>query len=381
MTRYLVKLRASTAVHAEHLQQIEAPGVRVMLTNWIATDAVGQAHRGLFFDVVTEAADLNDAYRWAINRANLALTIFSFAMASGSSEVELLAAYWAGDEDWCEVAQWDRLPLGPFARRLADPSRVTAVFAKLDALPEGSGERIVRAMSWYQRSVEDANPLDQLSSAWLGLEAINPLLKARAGLPDEEPGRECPKCHEVVMMAATSAGIRDVLTRHQDGLWKLANGKRVAIMHGTKPFSEIHPDLPTIAANVRAALRRGVLALLSLDDADRAPFDHEPIPTPQSHRSNLRYALRGRTLNSRVVGQSYPRLTVRRIEGTRFRGVDGRTNEQASTEWEPTDFTGEWIFRSIGMQTFRDPEDAAATTTINRMTHAPREPERRGEVE
>ncbi len=172
----------------------------------------------------------------------------------------------------------------------------------------------------------------------------NPLLKARAGLPDEEPGRACPKCGEVVMMAATSAGIRDVLTRHSDGLWRLANSKRVAIMHGTRPFSEIHPGLPTIASNVRAALRRGVLDLLSIDDADRAPFHHEPIPTPMPHRATLRYALRGRTLDSIVVGQAYPRLALRRIEGERFRGVDGRTNERARSDWEPTDFIGEWIY-------------------------------------
>lgn len=367
--RYLVKARVQTAVHVERLQVVEAPDAKVTVSNWIEADAAGQAHRGLMFDVVLEAADLDEALRISLARANFVLTLFSFAMAAGSTRIELLIAYWRGEDDWCEVAQFERLPLGPFVRRILDPARLLALVPQLDSLPEGAGERVLRAMAWYQRSAEEENPLDQFAAVWIGLETLNPLLKKRAGLAEEEPVRSCLKCGAAVEMAPTSAGIRDVLTRHRDeSLWRRANRRRVAILHGTEPFSELHADLAALADATRAALRRGVLDLLSLEGDDRVTFDHQPISVPLAHQATVRYAFRPLTLDSIRVGQGYPRLKLRRVEGARFRGSDGRTNEKAATEWEPNDFSGEWRFHSVALATFGDPEDEAASTTIERVT-------------
>jgi hypothetical protein len=181
-------------------------GQVITVTNWMQKDAIGEAQRGLFVDVFFAAATAEEALARARPAAQRIIDVVTFSSGAAAGSLVPVIAYVQLSETSCEVIQYHDLPIAPIARRGLTKERVQTLVSKMNEIADEDRMRLTLGINWYGKAVRSTNLFDAFTSAWTGLETINPLLKNRYGLPRDKVTRKCPNCDADVVVSPTSSG-------------------------------------------------------------------------------------------------------------------------------------------------------------------------------
>jgi hypothetical protein len=306
----------------------------------------------------------------ATRAADGVLSSLVFVSGAGAGPLEPLAIFADGDGG-CNLRQFVELPLGPtVARMVGGPQTERALFA-IDGLASKRRERIFTAMSWFRKAAFERQPIDAFTAAWLGLETLNALLAEHYGVSNERVERRCPKCDEPVIVAPTSAGIRDLLTTlGGPALWDDARRRRVALLHATRPLAEVHADLPALARQLTHALRHAVL-LLSGFSPEAGEAQPTTMSVPRRHRARVDVFLPDYSVAQLPRGPHYPSMRLHRMQRATRTEVNGRTVEQIDSQWALVNFSGEKYKFAWKLEPDVDPDDSAVTAEMRFLGQEP----------
>lgn len=139
--------------------------------------------------------------------------------------------------------------------------------------------RLFRALHWYRKGLDEEDPIDQFTSFWVGLEALNkPLMDLLGEDVEKRPCGACGVEYEV----PTNKGIRVLFRDHSpDGLedFKLCRNLRVDIQHSTSDLAAVFQQAPLAAETSRRMLRVAIYLLLGLPAS-------EGVQTPSTIYNN-----------------------------------------------------------------------------------------------
>lgn len=254
-----------------------------------------------------EAASPDEAILLAGARANRWLAALAFAARVPVGDARALFAYDATPNK--EERQ--------FVQYFYDSSWPRPVVAAVEASMvqevingwgrhEGKGHwALSRAFFWYRRGLREPNPADRFTYLWFGLEALEPMLRARLNVRSETS--RCPSCHRLLEDPST-AGIKAHLAAHGDGgeLYGRARKLRVSLLHAVPYDFEIQEESRHLAQPLEEALRSAIEAATDcfLPRTGRFP----PLP-------DFLCAVRGRILGLMdvAVGKRHPHFRLRRV--------------------------------------------------------------------
>ena len=337
----IVKFRAPTALAVPAPQVFPSDiGPIVTVTNWTEHDEAGERHRGLLVEVALDAVDPDDAVRRGLGPASLTLSLLSFASSAASGSLRPFISYAERTDDGCDVAQFAEWPLEPSSRRMLKKERMQVLVARLNGLEEQERGRIYRGLDWYRKALGETNVFDRFSAAWIGLEALNPLLSKRRGLPTTRQ-IACKNCGALSEVPDVT-GIIDLVTRHlgDDEATHLRRFRQ-QFMHSTRPLHELVEDARRATKTAVEALRFGILELFRATPDESELLRATPMRLPE--RNQVRYSYRMHPLRIATVppGQACPRVGPRSVRAERVPAEGGRTKEHVVHELELVDFNGE----------------------------------------
>lgn len=128
-------------------------------------------------------------------------------------------------------------------------------------------ECVARAIRWYRMGAGTADIFDRFNCFWIGLEALNPILKKELGVKDDLT--TCPKCGYKWVPTPTVAGIREFVQRHIQGgreLYRSLRRLRVDIMHAKERLHKLGKDVQELTPRMAEILFRAICFLLKIED-------------------------------------------------------------------------------------------------------------------
>jgi hypothetical protein len=337
----VVRFRTPTALAVPGPQIFPSDiGPIVAVTNWTERDEAGQRHRGLVVEVALDATDPDDAVRRGLGPASLTVSLLSFASSAAAGSLRPFIAYVERTDDGCDVEQFAEWPLEPSSRRMLKKERMQVLVARLNRLEEQDRGRIYRGLDWYRKALGETNVFDRFSAAWIGLEALNPLLSKRRELPTTRQ-IACKNCGALSEVPDVT-GIIDLVTRHlgEDEATHLRRFRQ-QFMHSTRPIHELVEEARRATKTAVEALRLGILELFGATRDETELLRATPMRLPE--RNQVRYSYRMRPLRIATVppGEACPRVGPRSVRAERLPAEGGRTKEHVVHELELVDFKGE----------------------------------------
>ena len=125
-------------------------------------------------------------------------------------------------------------------------------------------ERVSRAVHWYRKSLQEADPLDRFIYIWTGLETLNRLMKEIH--PGEVEIAKCKQCGFTRTFEGTAAlkkffdtGLSNV------DLYSKARGLRHELLHGYKNLDEIIEEVLKILGPLSIALRNAICVVNGIE--------------------------------------------------------------------------------------------------------------------
>jgi len=108
---------------------------------------------------------------------------------------------------------------------------------------------------------------DQFNCFWIGLEALNPVLRKKLSIKDDPA--TCPKCGHKWAATPTVSGIRTFIQRkleEESRLYRHIHDIRNGIMHSTKDLRELQDLVSRCTPKTAEALFRAVCFLLEFEE-------------------------------------------------------------------------------------------------------------------
>jgi hypothetical protein len=211
-------------------------GVSVGIGDLLVTQESLNLHKGLRLFVEVQAPSEDEAQAAAKAHSELVLNSIAFTTRVSSPAAKLQGSIELGDQSpypftsTAYPADNDNESVSTL--RQIDEETFKAVFNAYTASPQDRG-RILRALSWLRKGLNENDQTDEFVSYWIGIEILSCLLRDRLKMKARNPSQW--------------AGIEDVFTRKlslsnfQD--MKLA---RDELLHGLKELSA------TFIADVRS---------------------------------------------------------------------------------------------------------------------------------
>ena len=259
---------------------------------------------------VLEAVSLDRAVLLASARANRWLAALAFAARVPVGDARALFAYDATpNRDEREFVQyfydtpWPRSVVA--AVESSTVQKVINAWGRYEGKPHWA---VSRAFFWYRRGLREPNPADRFTYLWLGLEALEPMLRARLKVRSETS--RCPSCNRLLEDPST-AGIKAHLAAGSRGdkFYARARKLRVNIVHSVHnaPYDfEVQEESRYLAPPLEQALRSAIEATIecSLAPASSLP----PL-------RDFLCAVRGRILGLMDVAnrKRHPHFRLRRV--------------------------------------------------------------------
>lgn len=358
--QFLVKATARTALRVPNLQRFTIGSAVVDVTNWQSVDPAGPYHRGLFFDVRVEAEEHDAALTAARPVLEQIEGALAFATASGMSHSAPVIAY-AEEGEGTRALQHDQLPVVAATRRHLDRDRFRMFWDALQACDPDRRDRVDRAMAWYRKGMFEEFVLDQFQSWWNGLEALNPRLQQKHGLPTQGPPRPCPHCKRPVPGGPIASGIQFAVERVSDpDTWTQIHSARNDIAHARRPLGGSIARIQPVLDVVGRALRDAVLDLLDIPADARAGFASTPLSIPREYEARLDYRLPEVSYADLRSGQAFPHLQGTALDASREE-IAGRMQRVSPTYGS----TGTQVDEiSVTVIARSDPDDPAATMAL-----------------
>lgn len=256
---------------------------------------------------VLEAASPDEAIPLAAARANRWLAALAFAARVPVGDARALFAYDATpNKEERQFVQY--FYDSPWPRPLVAAVEASVVQEIVNGWGrhEGKGHwALSRAFFWYRRGLREPNPADRFTYLWFGLEALEPMLRARLNVRSDTS--RCPSCNRLLEDPST-AGIKAHLTAHGDSgeLYGRARKLRVNLLHAVPYDFEIQEESRHLAQPLEEALRSAIEAAIECSLAPASSLS--PLPEFQC-------AVRGRILGLMdvAVRKRHPHFKLRRV--------------------------------------------------------------------
>jgi hypothetical protein len=320
------------------------------------------------------------AYMWTSNKrqtrqtsasisgfasADHVMTLIAFAASAGVSPIELVATIDAGPGRKDRfIRQSIELPSEVLSTRLLEKETFDALWNAFDRTSNEQQQRLARMFHWFRKGALDEYAIDKFIDGWTALEVLNPLIKKKHGLPDQEVKRMCDKCGEPVVTAPTSAGIRSMIAAAKDGsAWKNANRRRQKLIHGHAPIADAVSGIDSDISVLFDAARGGALDLIDIE-SKWPDFRRSLMNVPKLARAMLEWKLLDADRSEIGYGADYPQLELVSSHGEIGVGDEGRTREHLRLEYRPANFDRRWEPLALEVQADRDPDDPDASVTI-----------------
>jgi len=212
---------------------------------------------------VLDAPSLDKAVSFATARANRWLAALAFAARVPVGDGTALFAYDATpNRDEREFVQYFYDNSWP--RPIVAAVEGSAIQKVINAWGRHEGKAhwaVSRAFFWYRRAIREPSPADRFTYLWLGLEALEPTLRARLKVRSETS--RCSSCKRLLEDPST-AGIKAHLAAgtKSDELYARARKLRVNIVH-TVPYDfELHEEARRLTPALEQALRAAIEAAI-----------------------------------------------------------------------------------------------------------------------
>jgi len=254
-----------------------------------------------------EAASPHEAILLAGARANRWLAALAFAARVPVGDARALFAYDAtpnkGERQFVQYfydTSWPR-PLVA-AVEASVVQEVVNGWGRHEGKPHWA---VSRAFFWYRRGLREPDPADRFTYLWFGLEALEPMLRARLNVPSEKS--RCPSCNRLLEDPST-AGIKAHLAARgeDDELYARARKLRVNLLHAVPYDFEVQEESRHLARPLEEALRSAIETTIDCSLPRTGSFP--PLP-------DFLCAVRGRILGLMdvAVGKRHPHFRLRRV--------------------------------------------------------------------
>jgi hypothetical protein len=264
-----------------------------------------------------------------------------------------------------ELIQRLELPRKIQVRRKYRHPDFSLVYEHLNRASPDVQQLILVGFHWYRKALMEQFPADQFANLWTALEALNPVLKGKHDLPQEQTVRSCPECHSPVISSPTLAGVEYALTRligENKNLWRKANGVRQSLFHRGM-LGAVTECLPALRKAVFAAL----LDCLDIPANERPKLFRQPVGVTTEAFVVAKTKILGFPDNR--LGAPLPQFRLAVDDASTFHGDDGTRNEKFSLTislvgaegYEHSSITLDWRYAC-------DSEDEKASIQV---THRP----------
>jgi len=167
------------------------------------------------------------------------------------------------------------------SRRTLDVQLLIQLIDRTIKLKSGDSERVARALQWYRMGTMTSNVFDKFNCFWIGLEALNPLLKEIFSVGDDPV--KCPHCGHQWVSTPTVSGIRTFIkTKIPEGkkLYRCLRSLRVDLMHSKRKLKELRKKTLNLTQKISEILFKAVCFLLEVKGWNRIPHKRilEKIP-------------------------------------------------------------------------------------------------------
>jgi hypothetical protein len=366
MGRYLIKGKCITPLRLTDTCNLDFGGVQVQARDLAISDEAGPIHRGLFLDVMLDASDLRDAMRLGTVWGDQVMDLLAFTHGVAAGPVETIIAFeYEASQNDSGVLQYAPVPFGLLPTRRFKEESFRLLWDSLQRSPIDQKERVLRAIAWARKAMLGRYLLDQFIDCWTGLEVMNPEVIRKHGLPLSLE-QSCPKCGNVTKVP-WSGGIRFALERTGGkDLWSDLRERRVGLLHGFRPISEVVRGLETPFGHELSALRESILDILNIPE-DRWPnFRRSAMKMPGPPRVRIEYTLLNAAHDAIPMGEIYPHLTLDILTTKRMED-SGKRTEITSVNLNLVNYTGQFRPISLEMEADRDPDDTGAKLEISDM--------------
>jgi hypothetical protein len=203
--QFLTKGTVRTPIKVPERLSFELGGVgaRVTVTNWEVATAASLIHQGLYVDIEQEADAPDESLNSGVASADHVMTLIAFAASAGVGPIELVATIDAGPGRKDRfIRQSIELPSEVLSTRLLSKETFDALWHAFHQTSNEQQQRLARMLHWFRKGALDEYSIDKFIDAWTALEVLNPLIKKKHDLPDEEVMRTCDRCGEPVVTGA-----------------------------------------------------------------------------------------------------------------------------------------------------------------------------------
>lgn len=362
---YIVRFKSAAAVHLEKSYRFILQEAEVLLEDDSKLNEHGAKSRyGLLVTVFLSADSSDSALSTAYAYAESMLSLVSFSV---STITKRCAPFQIIDVDPAKsdrnMVQFQTWPGNlPLARRFREPE-MQMLLDRLGTYPETSRGRLLQAVAWYRKSLEEPEPLDCFINVWTGLEAINEPIKKKFDLPREQPTKSCPKCGENVVMTATHAGIAHIITEllgEPEEVWKQARNTRKELVHSFGSLRQVLVTASRLLPPLRKALMRGILELINMPITEQTRFMREPLTVRNENAMTATVTIHDLPAERIISGACFPSIVIANSKSELKKREDGKIVESVSIELKLDGFEGRWTPRNMLAPAVFDPEDSAA---------------------
>ena len=313
MNKYGVQYRSRTQVALEKRDKQQV----FPLAGWVfdfpvdevrifLLDAVKKAnginlHTGLNIISELRANSLEEAQETSKNFAETTLNLISFSTLTSCSPARLVSILNILDSDaeTCPFMQYvypfDEQEIIGSLNVINEPT-FREVF---DAYTKSSNQRrILRALSWLRKGIDEENPVDEFVSYWIGLEVIKHILRRNLKLKVKNVGEW--------------DGVKDVFTNklHCQDFDTIREAGRNGLLHGFRELdTKFIKEIESYVEPVRKTLIFSLGHILGLQDSTILTITNKnPRRIRQKPWSVIKGALRNIPTDFDKLVQNYPRI-------------------------------------------------------------------------
>lgn len=329
--KYRVRLGSRGTLRLGKTRTIRGPDHTVRFSDGLAdSGSKEEAHQGIRYTVEVEATDILGAITVAKGLASHTADMLSMA---GTVAIEDPVPLFAID---CEPSQNDRefaqvihdAPQLRQFRRAINEADFSVLFDGLQRIRQTNPRRayrLDRALRYLRQGTLETDALDKFEDLWVGLEAINPLLRENYQTSTTFK-RKCASCGNVLNCASckaeahapdNSSGI-DYIVTEVLGLSgddaRLLRRKRIQIVHSTATFLQVSENLGRATEIARTALIAGIHDVLDLPSDALTRLLRQPLAIVGNASLTVVATLVDLPMTILDTRERYPQLKLEALE-------------------------------------------------------------------
>lgn len=322
---WLVRLHSASTLRLDSEKHFRRPASQMVarVSNGLNNDG---EHVGLDFTVELHAVSEDEAFEMAAGYAAILADVLSAGHRAAVADPEPLFALSEDDGGVVLAQRFGNEPNVATSFSDFDREAFRDLFAALDRVTQPGQERervrVERALRHLRRSMLTSDAFDRFSELWIGLEAINPLIKDRYALATTFP-RQCKHCGEAYLCKCgntfqsndNSSGITYIVETILGLGTKAAKpirDKRNDVEHSLETLDQQIHGLSDIIQLARRALVAGLADVLGVAAATRVRLLERALDAPPASQYRVTVRLPGAKLSD-FLGSPPPQIVLQGV--------------------------------------------------------------------